>query len=87
MGQEKWATNNHTEVQSSLKKVMLYVLWDLKGILYYDHFLENQPINSNKYCSLLHQMKGALSEKRPELVYRKHTLPSRQDKNTCFFDE
>ena len=29
-------------------------------------------------------MKGALSEKHPELLYRKHTLPSRQGKNTCF---
>ena len=34
-------------------------------------FLENQTINSNKYCSKLDQLKAALDEKHPELVNRK----------------
>ena len=36
---------------------------DWKGILYYDLLLENQAINSNKYCSHLDQLKAALDEK------------------------
>ena len=58
----------HTE------KVMLCIWWDWKGVLYYDLFLENQTINSNKYCSQLDQLKAALDEKRPELVNRKHII-------------
>ena len=34
-----------------LKKVMLCIWWDWKGVLYYEILLENQMINSNKYCS------------------------------------
>ena len=33
------------------KKVMLYIWWDWKGVLYYELLPENQMINSNKYCS------------------------------------
>ena len=34
------------------KKVMMLCLWwDRKRVLYYDLLLENQIINSNKYCS------------------------------------
>ena len=53
------------------KKVMLCIRWDWKGVLYYELLLENQMINSNKYCSQLDQMKAALSEKHLELVNRK----------------
>ena len=53
------------------KKVMLCIWWDWKGVLYYELLLENQTINSNKYCSHLDQLKAALDEKRPELVNTK----------------
>ena len=53
------------------KKVMLCIWWDWNGILYYELLLENQMINSNKYCSQLDQLKAALDEKHPELVNRK----------------
>ena len=33
------------------KKVMLCIWWDWKGVLYYELLLENQTMNSNKYCS------------------------------------
>ena len=44
------------------------------GVLYYELLLENQMINSNKYCSQLDQLKAALDEKHPELVNRKHKI-------------
>ena len=50
---------------------MLCILWDWKGVLYYELLLENQTINSNRCCSQLDQLKGALDEKHPELVNRK----------------
>ena len=50
---------------------MLCIWWDWKGVLYYELLLENQTINSNKYCSQLDQLKAALDDNRPELVNRK----------------
>ena len=43
---------------------------DWKGVLYYEPLLENQMINSNKYCSQLDQLKAAL-DKHLELVNRR----------------
>ena len=85
-GNEKWILYNYVEwkwgqrkeqppttPKSSLhlKKVMLCIWWDWKGVLYYELLPENQTINSNKYCSQLDQLKAALNKKRPELVNRK----------------
>ena len=61
----------HTKGRFHPKKVILCIWWDWKGALYYELFLENQTIHSNKYCSQLDQLKPALDEKRPELVNRK----------------
>ena len=33
------------------KKVMLFIWWDWKGVLYYELLLENQTINSKRYHS------------------------------------
>ena len=53
---------------------MLCIWWDWKAVLYYEPLLENQMINSNKYCSQLDQLKAALDEKRLELVNRKRII-------------
>ena len=53
---------------------MLCVWWDWKGVLYYELLLENQTINSNKYCFQLDQLKAALNGKHPELVNRKRII-------------
>ena len=50
------------------------ICWDWKGVLYDELLLENQTINSNKYCSQLDQLKVSLDEKRPELLNRKHII-------------
>ena len=44
------------------------------GVLYSELLLENQMINSNKYCSQLDQLKAPLEEKHPELVNRKFII-------------
>ena len=48
----KWNETPPTTSKANLhpKKVM-YLWCDWKGVLYYELFLENQTINSNKYCS------------------------------------
>ena len=73
----EWGKGNEpppTTAKVSLhpKKVMLCTWWDWKGILYYELILENQMINSNKYCSQSDQLKAVLDNKPGELVSRKH---------------
>ena len=41
------------------------------GVLYYKLLVENQMINSSKYCSKVDQLKAALDKKHLELVKRK----------------
>ena len=50
---------------------MLCILWEWKGVFYYDLLLENQTVNSNEYFSQLDQLKAALDEKCLKLVIRK----------------
>ena len=57
-----------------LKKVILHIRWDRKGVLYYELLLENQTFNSNKYCSQLDQLKAALDKKHPKLVNRERII-------------
>ena len=53
---------------------MLYLWWDWKESSLNELLLENQTINSNKYCSQLDLLKAALDEKHLELVSRKHII-------------
>ena len=53
------------------KKVILYIQWNQKGVLYYELLPANQTVNSNKYYSQLDQLKVALNKKHPNLVKRK----------------
>ena len=46
---------------------------DWKGVLYYELLLENQAINSNKYCSHLDKLTAYLMKSDP-LVNRKHIM-------------
>ena len=39
----KWTTTNYTKGQSS-KKVMLYIWWDRKRVLYYERLLETKEL-------------------------------------------
>ena len=68
-----WGKGNEpppTTPKASLhpKKVMLCKWWDWKGVLYYKLILENQTVNSNKYCSQSDQLKAALDNKPGELA-------------------
>ena len=69
----KWNEPLPTTPKSALhpKKAMLCIWWDWKIVLSYELLLEEQRINSSRYCSQLDQLKAALGEKHPELVNRK----------------
>ena len=58
---------------------MLCIWWDWKGVFYYELLLENQTINSSRYCSQLDQLKAALDKKCPELVNRRHIIFHQDD--------
>ena len=52
-------------------KVMLSVLWDWKGIVYYEILEPGQMVDSVLYCQQLIRLQGEIQKKRPELVNRK----------------
>ena len=90
MGDEKWILYNNMEWKRYWDKgdepppttpkaglhpeKVMCIRWDWKGVLYYELLLENQTINSNKYCSQLDQLKTALHQKHPESVNRKRMI-------------
>ena len=53
---------------------VMCIWWYWKGVFYYELLPEHQPINSNKSCSQLDQLKATLDKKHPELVNRKHII-------------
>ena len=49
----------------STDEVMLYVWWDLKGILYYELLQSKQTVTAERYCQQLNHLSKVLDEKRP----------------------
>ena len=45
------------------KKIILYVWWDWKGILYYEILPNDQSINLAKYCLQLDELKISIQKK------------------------
>ena len=72
----KWNEPPPTTPKSSLhpERLMLCILWDLKGVLYYELLLENQTVKSNEYFFQLDQLKASLDEKCLKLVNRKYII-------------
>ena len=58
MGQVKWTTNNHTKGQFSFKDDDAW--WDWKGVIIMSS--SRKPINYNKYCFQLDQLKAVCDE-------------------------
>ena len=53
------------------KKYMLSVLWDFKGIVYYEFLSDNTTIHFEVYCNNLDKLSEAFKQKSTELVNRK----------------
>ena len=63
-----------SKVDIHQKKVMLSVLWNFKGIVYFELLPRNQTINSNVYCRQLMKLEKEIKEKRTELSSRKSII-------------
>ncbi|GFT57811.1 mariner Mos1 transposase [Trichonephila clavipes] len=57
-----------------VRKVILCIWWDRKGIIYYELLLYGQTLNSDLYCQQLNHLKLAIDQKRPELANRRCTV-------------
>ena len=57
------------------------------GALYYELLLENEIINSKKYCFQFDQLKAAFGMKCPELVNRKCIIFHQDTARPRFFDD
>ena len=77
----KWNEPPPTTPKSSLhpEKLMLCILWEWKGVLYYELLPENQTVNSSEYFSQLYQLKAALDEKCLKLVNKKRIIFHQDD--------
>ncbi|GFY02903.1 mariner transposase [Trichonephila clavipes] len=55
----------------AVRKVLLCICWDWKGIIYYELLPYGQTLNSDLYCQQLDRLKLAIDKKRPELANRR----------------
>ena len=65
IGQVKWTLTSHTTDQFSPREGDIVYMEDWKGVLCYELLLENQAINSNKYCSQLLLLLSRFSRVQP----------------------
>ena len=63
-----------SEADIHVKKGMLSVWWDFKGIVYFELFLRNQTMNSNGYCRQLMKLDNEMKEKRTKLETREGVI-------------
>ncbi|GFU69178.1 histone-lysine N-methyltransferase SETMAR [Trichonephila clavipes] len=54
-----------------VRKVLLCIWWDWKGILYYELLPYGQTLNSDIYCQQLDRLKLAIEQKWPDLANRR----------------
>ncbi|GFX36097.1 mariner Mos1 transposase [Trichonephila clavipes] len=55
----------------TVRKVLLCIWWDWKGIIYYELLPYGQTLNSDFYCQQMDQLKLWIDRKRPELANRR----------------
>ena len=63
-----------SKAELHLKKFMLSVWWDWKGVEFSELLPRNQMINLNVYCCQLNKLNAAVKGKQPELVNRKDVI-------------
>ncbi|GFX31072.1 mariner transposase [Trichonephila clavipes] len=55
----------------TVRKVLLCIWWDCKGIIYYELLSYGQTLNSDLYCQQLDRLKLAIEQERSELANRR----------------
>ncbi|XP_018400177.1 PREDICTED: histone-lysine N-methyltransferase SETMAR-like, partial [Cyphomyrmex costatus] len=56
------------------KKILLFIWWDYRGVLFYELLPQGKTIDSKVYYTQLTKLNQALRPKRPELVNRKGVI-------------
>ncbi|XP_076165329.1 histone-lysine N-methyltransferase SETMAR-like [Ptiloglossa arizonensis] len=56
------------------RKVLSRVYWDIRGIIHFELFKQNQIVTVEIYCQRLERLRAALVEKRPSLANFKGVL-------------
>ncbi|KMQ89238.1 hypothetical protein RF55_11153 [Lasius niger] len=61
-----WSTIDiDRETQYSCKKVLLFIWWDMKGVIYYELLQPGQTINAEYYQQQLIHLSDEIERKRP----------------------
>lgn len=47
----RWSEIYPGELLHNLKKMVLFIMWGSKDIVYYEHFLQNQFLYSDKFLN------------------------------------
>ncbi|GFO38037.1 histone-lysine N-methyltransferase SETMAR [Plakobranchus ocellatus] len=55
-------------VQQSVKKVMVTVFWDSRGMILLDILPKGESVNADQYCETLDRLRHAVRRKRPGLL-------------------
>ncbi|GFU21713.1 histone-lysine N-methyltransferase SETMAR [Trichonephila clavipes] len=71
------ATQTVAKQGLTARKVLLYILWDWRGIIYKELLPHDQLLNSDLYCQQLDRLKLAIDQKWPELVNRHRLVVNR----------
>ena len=74
MGESRRTIDIHCKTKSLLKKTMLCVWWDQKGVIYYELLKSGETVNTNRYRQQMIDLNRALREKRPEYGKRQHKV-------------
>ncbi|GFU05966.1 mariner Mos1 transposase [Trichonephila clavipes] len=65
------AAQTMAKLGQMVRKVLLCIWWDWKGIIYYELLPYGQTLNSDTYCQQLGRLKLAIDQKLPELANRR----------------
>ena len=69
-----WRSKYTSKAELHEKKIIPFVWWDWKGVVFFELLPRNQTINSDVYCRQLNKLNAAVKEKGPELVNRKGAI-------------
>ena len=64
----------HRKLNCIKKKIMLFVWWDWKGVVFFELLPRNQTINFYFYCRQLNKLNAVVKEKWPAMVNRKGVI-------------
>lgn len=73
---KQWLSKNETPISTprpglTLRKIMLCVWWDIRGIIHYELLKPGNTVTAEVYCQQIERLNEKLKVKRPSLINRK----------------